>query len=160
MPVRGGFSGVDVKDGLSTIPDANWIWAPGITADTANADLQGYYFLKEFPLHRAPQSGNISISADDFSQVFVNGTLVGSIGSISDVASAIMAHSGLTTFDITSNLRRGKNIIVVYAQNGPPDFAGCVESCSYQMNPAGVVFGGLIVTGDRERHHRHERHKK
>ena len=85
------------------------------------------------------------MAADDFAQVLVNGFVVGIAGSTIDPAAAAAASAGLTTFDITSLLVPGDNRIVVQGVNGPASFASCGGApCSYQQNPAGVVFGGVI----------------
>src|SRR5262245_57071345 len=39
---------------LSTTPNAYWIWAPGITADTPNPAFDQYYFSKQFTLAGKP----------------------------------------------------------------------------------------------------------
>lgn len=89
--------------------------------------------------------GSISIAADDFAAVWVNGVEVASIGSISETLDP-PPFSMLHTFDLTSYLKPGHNVIVVEAQNGPAWFAGgCDGTCSYAQNPAGVVFGGVLA---------------
>jgi hypothetical protein len=50
----------------------------------------------------------------------------------------------LTSFDITSFLIVGSNVIEVTGQNGIGAFAGC-SNCTYTQHPAGVVFGGAIT---------------
>ena len=89
-------------------------------------------------------TGTIAIAADDKARVLVNGTDVDGIGSVSDVTLAGMANARLTTIDISGALHAGTNTITISAQNGPSSFAGCPTSCTYSMNPAGVVFGGTF----------------
>jgi len=137
-----GGAGAGWGTNLSTIPGATWIWAIGITGATSPAYPAEYNFSKTFNLPGAPISGSIGISADDFAQVFVNGTSVGTIGSISDPALAGPSSSTLTTFDISSFLVLGDNVIRVRALNG--NF-GCGAG-AYNCNPAGVVFGGSLVS--------------
>ncbi len=129
----------------SAIPGAYWIWAPGITGATPNASLAQYSFSQQFFLAGAPQSGTFSIAVDDFAAVVVNGTQVGSVGSITDASAAYQAQSNLTTFNITPYLTTGQNTIVVNAENGPASFAGAVNP-PYSVNTAGVVFGGSITS--------------
>ena len=128
---------------LSTIPHAFWIWAPGITKDTHPAELAQYFFSKRIRIGGDPVSGTISIAADDFAAVRVNGHFVGKVGSTTDAAVALAAQSNLTTFAIGPFLREGRNRITVRGQNGEGSFAGCTD-CTYQQHPAGVVFGVKI----------------
>ena len=130
---------------ISSIPGAYWIWAPGITGATPNASLAQYSFSQQFFLAGAPQSGTFSIAVDDYAAVYVNGTQVGSIGSVTDVSAAYQAQSSLTTFNIAPFLTAGQNTIVVNAENGPASFAGAVNP-PYSVNTAGVVFGGSITS--------------
>ena len=83
-------------------------------------------------------------AADDYAEVRVNGTAVGSVGSVSVISEASISNSTLTNFDLTPRLRPGVNTITIAAQNGPASFAGCASSCTYSSNPAGVVFGGSL----------------
>jgi hypothetical protein len=130
---------------LSTIPGATWMW--GQWSPSTPSDLKQFFFSKTFVLGD-PVSGTISVAVDDFAQVFVNGINAGTTGSISDVAAASAAQSEVVTFDISSFLKPGSNIVTVFAQNGPAWFPGAgvcpTEGCTYGMNPAGVVFGGSL----------------
>ncbi len=138
-----GFGATAWSAPLSSIPHAFWIWAPGITGATSPSELAQYSFSKRIRLHGRPVFGQISIAADDFAEVSVNGHVVGSIGSITDSDVAFDAQSMLTTFNIKPFLNHGKNRITVRAQNGPGSFSGC-GPCTYQQQPAGVVFGVKI----------------
>jgi hypothetical protein len=130
---------------LSTIPGAVWVWAPGVTGATTPADLVQLFFTKTLTLPAVPLSAFISLGADDFAEVLVNGAPVGATGSITDPALAAAASARLVTFDITSQLVAGDNRIVIQGSNGPATFASCgAGACNYQQNPAGVVFGGVI----------------
>lgn len=128
---------------LSEIPGAQWVWAPGINANTPNADLQSFFFSKKFNLSSIPTSATIFIAVDDFAEITINNRYVGNIGSITDIGLAIAAQHG-KTFDITQYLTIGSNTITIRAQNGPSFFAGSSTPCTYSRNPAAVVFGGLI----------------
>lgn len=130
---------------LSSIPDANWIWAPGVTGSTENPALQQFFFTKTFQLGQAPTAGRILIAVDDFAEVQVNGTVVGSTGSITDVTQASAGQNALVEFNILPFLQQGTNTVTIRAQNGPDYFGfGCSGTCTYATNPAGVVFGGSI----------------
>jgi PEP-CTERM motif len=124
---------------LTSIPNAFWIWAPGITGASPNPAFAQYSFTKQFNLPGTPVSGTISIAADDFAEVFVNSSLVGQIGSVSNVSLASAAQSALTTFDLTPFLVSGQNTITVLGENGP--FG---NTANYAGDPAGVVFGGSL----------------
>jgi len=139
-----GRSGAGWEADLSSIPGASWIWAPGVTGSTAPADLQQFFFTRDFQLSQPPSVGRILLAVDDFAEVQVNGTVVGNSGSTTDVALAFAAQSALREFDILPFLRHGANTITIRAQNGPPSFAGCFGACTYASNTAGVVFGGSI----------------
>jgi hypothetical protein len=100
---------------------------------------------KSFILTGHPTNGVIYISADDFAQVRVNGSAVGSIGSVTDIGLAAAAQSSLTAFDISSLLKPGMNVVTVNGQNGPPSFSPfCAAICTYSQTQAGVVFGGSL----------------
>jgi hypothetical protein len=130
---------------LSGIPGAAWIWAPGITGATPSASLAQFSFFHQFDLHGLPVSGTISVAVDDFAEVFLNGTSIGTTGSVTDISLASQAQSGLSTFDLTPFLVPGQNTILVVAQNGPDFFAG-IPNSNYSENPAGVVFGGSLTS--------------
>lgn len=121
-------------------------WAPGITGATLNGSLAQYSFSQQFFLAGAPQSGTISVAVDDLATVFVNGTLAGSTGSISDVTAAFKAQSSLATFNIAPYLTAGQNTITINAENGPAYYAGSDPNPPYSVNTAGVVFGGTITS--------------
>jgi hypothetical protein len=137
-----GFIGGGWRADLSSIPGAHWIWAPNINGSTTPAELNQFFFSKTFQLNGTKAFGSISISADDFAEVRVNGHVVGTIGSVSDFSTAMLAQSSLTTFDLTAFLTAGTNIVTVRAENGR--FGLCCPS-SYSGNPAGVVFGGSLT---------------
>ena len=131
---------------LSSVPGATWIWAPGVNGATTPADLQQFFFSKTFSVPAGSYTGSsISISADDFAEVRVNGNIAGTIGSTINIQQAGSAQSGLTKFDVSTLLVAGKNTIAVRGQNGPSSFSpiGC-GPCSYAQNSAGVVFGGAL----------------
>jgi len=128
----------------------NWIWLDGVTGDTLGADLATASFSQTVALNGDPISGTFCLAADDFAELNINGTVVGSVGSTSNVALAVHAQSTSTCFDVTSFLQPGSNDITVNGQNGPKAFTifqatGCTPSCRYRENPAGVTFGGTIT---------------
>jgi hypothetical protein len=90
-------------------------------------------------------SGYLKIAVDDYAEVRVNGTRIGSTGSVEDIHVAWAAQSSLATFDLTPYLVPGKNTIAITAQNGPASYADCGGECTYATNPAGIVFGGDIT---------------
>jgi hypothetical protein len=130
---------------IPELPGACWIWQPGVTGATTPADLQGAYFSKEFHLPGSPVEGTILISADDFAEVQINGSVVGCIGSVTDYGLAVTAQGSPQRFDLTPFIVGGLNRIVVRAQDGPSSFAPGCDPCNYAGNPAGVVFGGTLT---------------
>jgi hypothetical protein len=116
---------------LAAIPGAAWIWAPGVDAATTPADADAYRFVKIVNVPGTPQSGTAWVAADDAAEVFVNGTSAGSAS----------GQNTLASLDITALLVEGANEIVVRAANS----VQCGQPCTYQANPAGVVFGGTIT---------------
>jgi hypothetical protein len=128
----------------SYLPDAFWIWHAGV-APSDFADLQVVVFDKTFTLGNDP-TGSIQVAADDLAAVFVNGILVGSVGSVSNVAVAAAAQNMPSMFALGSSLHPGANTISVVGQNGPASFAGgCGGRCSYAQNVAGVLFEGSLT---------------
>jgi hypothetical protein len=117
---------------------ATWIWAeftgPGATTpiggQTTPAAGAEFAFESAFYLCGTPQGGNISLAADDFAEVFLN-------GSTTPVATST-SHATVTTATVpASALRSGLNMIRVTARNGanPPD---CPLG-EYRCNPAGLI---------------------
>lgn len=111
----------------ANIPGATWIWAEvdPTASPAANAE---FTFQTPFWLCGTPQEGGtISVAADNFAEVFLNGRSV--------LTSA--THSTPTTINIpAADLSMGQNILTVKAKNGP----GCTSD-QYQCNPAGVLLG-------------------
>jgi len=128
---------------VSSVPGAGWIWAPGITASTAPAFPAEYNFTKKFSLAQLPELATVSMAADDFAEIIVNGLPVGSMGSVSDGNLAGNAQV-LTTFDILPFIVVGQNTITIRAANG--NF-GCGAG-AYGCNPAGVI-AGVKLTYDQ-----------
>jgi hypothetical protein len=138
-----GFAGNAWAQDLLIVPDAVWIWGPGVTG-AGEADLKKFFFARTFKLGEMP-SGRITISADDAAEVRVNGVTIDTVGSVTDQSEAAISNSTLTTFDLSPRLRPGLNTITIAAQNGPASFASCPTSCTYMNNPAAVVFGGSLT---------------
>jgi hypothetical protein len=126
-------------------PEARWLWAPGLSGASTPASLEEYSFERTFVIGK-PIYGVVFVAADDLAEVIVNGIPVGSVGSVTSVSAAAPASANLSILNITGALVPGANTIRVRAKNGPDAFAGCSGACSYQMNPAGVVFCGDIVS--------------
>ena len=123
-------------------PNATWVWRGDVIA-TGLADLQFAIFQKTFTLGVNP-AGTIQIAADDFVAVRVNGTLVGSTGSLTDPSIAYQGQSTALRLDLGAYLKVGANTIAVIAQNGPQSFAGCGSPCTFQQNTGGVLFSGSL----------------
>jgi hypothetical protein len=136
-----GYWGAD----LGTIPGAHWIWKPGIDATSVPADLALVCLAKTLTLVGVVISATVSVAADDYAEVQINGQSVGSVGSVTDYGMAAGAQGALVTFNAAPYLVSGSNEIVVCAQNGPSSYTGLsCNPCNYSQNPTGVVFGGAI----------------
>lgn len=140
-----GYGGSGWTADLTAIPGAQWIWAPGVTGDTAPVELATFTFRKAFVLTGSIDTATLRIASDDFASVRINGTFVGSIGSTTDAGIAGGAAISLASFNIAPFLAPGNNVIDIVGQNGEGSFAGCTD-CKYSQHPAGVVFGGSITT--------------
>jgi hypothetical protein len=127
---------------LSSIPDARWIWRA--TSRQAIGDLATFRASTTVNIPGSPLQGKLYIAVDDFARIRVNGTVAGTWGSKTDPNAASSANNNTGSFDITSLLHPGTNAIVVQARNGPASFAVGCGPCTYQPNPAGVVFGGTV----------------
>jgi Thrombospondin type 3 repeat/FIMAH domain len=139
-------SGVDlVVPPSSLMPDALWVWAPGVTGATSTAELAQFFFSKTFTLAAAPTAATLLVAVDNFAEVRVNGTVVGTYGSTTDFAVGLASQQAPKSFDIARQLNAGTNTITIRAQNAT-GFGAC-SPCTYQQNPAGVVFGGSITAG-------------
>lgn len=126
------------------IPGACCIWLPGWTENTP-ADMQGAFFSKTIFVPGAPVSGSISVAVDDWVEITVNGSVVATRGSITNVSIAAAAQAPLVAYDLTPYLVSGENSIRVWARNGPSWFAGNCAPCPWRLNGAWVFFGGSIT---------------
>jgi hypothetical protein len=133
-PGAGWTAQIDACDG-----NARWIWAPGITGASAPAELAEYTFKKDLLVPAHATTAFVHIVADDFAEVIVNGTVVGSVGSTTVASLSSASQAAATDIDIAAALVPGTNTIAIRAVNGPSAFAGC-SNCTYQQNPAGVAF--------------------
>ena len=124
--------------GGKTIPAATWIWRADVMA-SQSASNQVAIFQRSVVVGGGA-SGSLVIAVDDMALVFVNGTLAGSVGSVTDMSFAGPAHTVATTINLTPVLRTGVNLITIAAENGP--FGG--SPYTYAQNPAGVVFEGTL----------------
>ena len=139
-------SGADlVVPRSAPIPGALWVWAPGVTGATSPAELAQFFFSKTFTLATTPTAATLQVAVDNFAEVRVNGTVVGTTGSTTDFAAAIASQHSRKAFDIAPYLTAGANTITIRAQNAM-GFGAC-SPCAYHENPAGVVFGGSITAG-------------
>jgi hypothetical protein len=130
----------------SSIPGAQWVWAPNSLPSTLAPDYQKYYFSKTFTFDTMPTAGTLSVAVDDLSQVFVNGVSLGTYGSVT--VSQQTSQNSLKTYNILPELTAGLNTITIMGENGPGTFSAYYVSgqpVTYHINPAGVVFGGSIT---------------
>lgn len=91
--------------------EAQWIWTPEQAKD--QIPVGSCHFRKMFTL-RSPESGSITIAADDTYELRVNGRSVGTGG----------GWKKLVEYDIGRFLTRGKNIIAIKVTNTRGNTAG------------------------------------
>lgn len=113
---------------FSATPGATWIWANNITGTTTNAANAEFVFQKMFYLCDVPVGGSISVAADDFAEVFLNGV---------SVLKATGYWAASTVNIAASSLMQGANVITVKAKNGG-NLANCTAG-QYSCNPAGMI---------------------
>lgn len=130
--------------GSRSLPNVPWIWR-GDVATNQPGDFQAAVFERSFTVGAKP-SGAIQVTVDDLAQVFVNGVLAGTTGSVTSFADAVIGENMAVRFDLSRLLQEGTNVIDVAVQNGPPSFGtGCgSQGCTYSQNPAGVAFSGQL----------------
>lgn len=129
---------------LSKIPNSFWIWGPDSIMNSTGAAYSKFTFRKTINLPVKPTYAEFYIAVDDSALVEINGSTVIATGSITVVEEAYSAQSSLKRVEIHSFLHKGNNEIIVRAQNGPNSFSSFQGPDSWQNNPAGVVFGGII----------------
>lgn len=129
---------------VATIPGACCIWLPGMTP-SSSSNLQGVFFRKTISIAGTPTSATIVLAVDDWAEISINGAIVATRGSITNVTEAAAAQYPLASYDITRFLRHGNNDLQVWARNGPGSFAGGCEPCPLSANGAWVYFGGSIT---------------
>ena len=140
-----GYGAPGWAQSLAAVPGATWIWAPGFTGASTPASLAQYTFTNTLTLGGTPLSGTIFMLADDYVELRVNGTLVGTVGSITSPGLSGAGLPNLVQFNVLANLVAGVNTVSFTAQNGPDSFSG-VPNANYSQNPAGVVFGGTLTS--------------
>ena len=91
--------------------EAQWIWTPEQTKD--QIPVGSCHFRKDFQL-RSPESGSITIAADDTYELRVNGRSVGTGG----------GWKKLVEYDVSRFLVRGKNLIAIKVTNSRGPTAG------------------------------------
>ncbi len=84
--------------------EAEWIWTPEHKKDAVPQSAA--YFRKSFTL-RAPTAGQVTLIADDFYELYVNGKRIGT-GEMT---------KNLTRYDIARFLTRGRNTIALKVTN-------------------------------------------
>ena len=107
----------DEQGALATTA-ARWIWDDPSAA--SRAENETVYFRGEFDLETTPGFAAAVITCDNSYTLYVNGTRLGRDANWKSVE----------TYDLTANLRPGRNVIAVEAANGPAASA----------NPAGLIF--------------------
>ena len=100
--------------------EPQWIWSPELQPETDPAVT--VYFRATFQV-ASPQAGSIEIAADNKYSLWINGDRIGAGDNWRQ----------LDRYDIQSRLKKGKNVIAVFAQNGDaPHPAGLVARVTIQ----------------------------
>lgn len=95
----------------SAAEEAEWIWSKEHAKEAVPANAT-CYFRRTFTL-KAPESGSVTIAADDAYELFVNGQKVG----------GGTGTKKLIEFDVTKALARGLNVVAIKATNQSGDTA-------------------------------------
>jgi len=114
----------------ASLSGASWMWAPGITKDSWNADDDDFYFLRCFDVAGEPMSGTLEMAVDHGANIYVNGTWI----------RWASGHNGVKSVDIAPYIGTGENCITIWAENAD----GCGD-CQYQDNPAGLLVRATVV---------------
>lgn len=88
-----------------------WIW---VSQHPAGHVPQVTTFFRRTVVLNPPQSGTIAIAADDAFELYINGELVGKG----------VAEQGIQPFDVSTNLRPGRNSVAVQVSNREGSTAG------------------------------------
>jgi len=113
-------------DGAST--SAKWIWSSNpVNAEDTTADATRT-FTRTFSIVGAPATGQITLAADNFYKVWVNGNLVGQDNSEDNYSSA-----GQDAYTI-SNLVAGTNTLTIEVTNL------ALAGSNPESNPAGLLY--------------------
>lgn len=105
----------------SAAPEAQWVWTPEHKKDEVPTGT--VYFRKSLQL-RAPTAGQVTITADDAFELYVNGRRVGSGEQAKN----------LFEYDVTRFLERGKNTIAVKVTNRSGNTAAMVARVLIQQD--------------------------
>ena len=84
--------------------EAEWIWASGASKD--QVPNQSCHFRRTFTVGN-PETGELTIAADDSYEVFINGQRLGSG----------QGYRQLDRYDLSKVLKRGKNVVAVKVSN-------------------------------------------
>lgn len=132
---------------------ARWMWASGISGGSARAASQMFKFTKDFYLCSDPGDGTVSLAADNFAEVRVNGNLLTFVDSNGSSDTNSTSPERLVTAQVPrSFLKSGvsPNTIVVTARNGTDTSSCFPNTCPdlYQYNPAGVMLAASFPYTD------------
>ena len=89
-----------------TVTDAQWIWYPE-GAPRIEAPVAKRYFRKTIELAQPPKSARLAVTADDSSEVFLNGHSVGNT----------KTWTVTQDFDVTQYMTSGTNVLAIAAIN-------------------------------------------
>src|SRR4051812_33736476 len=101
---------------LTSVPGAKWIWDARHVVSNSPADRDDVFLTKTFNLDGCSGGvyGEIWVASDDFAEVIVNGTVVGHVGSTTDIGEASKAQISLQRIDMSSALQPVNNVVQVH----------------------------------------------
>ena len=130
-----------VHTSWADITGAPWIWRTvntDVIWEYDNVPDGGWYFKKEFDVTGTPISADISINADNTYELYVNGVMIGSEGSMNKDGPDFHEWGTIDNYSL-SNIVTGANTILVRALN-------FFRTGSSTSNPAGLAFKAEVCS--------------
>ncbi len=109
---------------VTVAQEAEWIWSPDHRKDTV--PKSACHFRKSFTT-RFPESAQVEIASDDAYDLYVNGTRVGAGKSV----------RRLDRYDISRQVRQGRNVIAIRVANNEGPTAALVARVQVKERNAG-----------------------
>lgn len=98
---------IDVTAAKRPVPTAEWVWAEKV------ADNQVVYLRATVEVKGAGKPAALFVTADNYFEAYVNGEQVGA----TKAGNGVDNWQQVKRFDVTANLKAGKNVIALRAEN-------------------------------------------